>query len=108
MEIQLIFLAAQKCLADSNDKYFAMNWDGEEKAFRNVHIETVDRVQGITVDYCFFLIPNASVRFSLDEALFNVATSRAKYCTAIVADKHLLTNSMSDEVRRFLIKSQEG
>lgn len=89
-------------------KYFAMNWDGEEKAFRNVHIETVDRVQGITVDYCFFLIPNASVRFSLDEALFNVATSRAKYCTAIVADKHLLTNSMSDEVRRFLIKSQEG
>ena len=55
----------------------------------NIKIETVDRVQGLTIDYCFFLIPNVSTRYSLQSELFNVATSRARYNTIIVADKLL-------------------
>jgi rRNA-processing protein FCF1 len=68
----------------------------------NVKIETVDRVQGLTVDYCIFLIPNVSIQYSLDKELFNVATSRAKFCTIIVAEKSLLNNDMSEEVRKYI------
>ena len=72
----------------------------------NVKIETVDRVQGLTVDYCIFFIPNASLKYSLEKELFNVATSRAKYCTIIVADKSLMGKDMEEEVRKYLLKSQ--
>ena len=74
----------------------------------NLKIETVDRIQGLTVDYTIFLIPNASVSYSLDSELFNVATSRANRCTIIVADRMILKNFMSDEVRRFLLKINEN
>lgn len=70
----------------------------------NLKIETVDRVQGMTVDYTIFLIPNASVGYSLNNELFNVATSRATCCTVIVADRMILKSHMADEVRRFLLK----
>ena len=73
----------------------------------NIKIETVDRVQGLTVDYCIFFIPNASTIYSLDKELFNVATSRAKFCTVIVADKYLLNNNMDLNVRKYLLKTQE-
>lgn len=74
----------------------------------NLKIETVDRIQGLTVDYTIFFIPNASVSYSLESELFNVATSRARRCTIIVADKMILKNFMSDEVRRFLLKINEN
>lgn len=74
----------------------------------NLKIETVDRIQGLTVDYTIFFIPNASVSYSLESELFNVATSRASRCTIIVADKMILKNFMSDEVRRFLLKINEN
>lgn len=74
----------------------------------NLKIETVDRIQGLTVDYTIFFIPNASVSYSLESELFNVATSRASRCTIIVADKMILKNLMSDEVRRFLLKINEN
>ena len=32
----------------------------------NLKIETVDRIQGLTVDYTIFFIPNASVSYSLE------------------------------------------
>jgi len=70
----------------------------------NVRIVTVDKIQGMTVDFTIFLIPNASLGFSLDNGLFNVATSRAQYCTIIVSDKKILKNYMSDEVRRYFLK----
>ena len=73
----------------------------------NVKIETVDRVQGLTVDYCIFFIPNASLKYSLEKELFNVATSRAKYCTIIVADESLMGKDMEEEVRKYLLKSQD-
>lgn len=74
----------------------------------NIKIETVDRVQGLTIDYCFFLIPNVSTRYSLQSQLFNVATSRARYCTVIVADKLLLKENMSEDVRRYLLKASDN
>lgn len=74
---------------------------------KNLMIETVDRVQGITIDYCFFFIPNVSIRYSLQSELFNVATSRAIYNTVIVADKLLLKENMCDEVRKYLLKASE-
>lgn len=74
----------------------------------NLKIETVDRIQGLTVDYTIFFIPNASASYSLESELFNVATSRASRCTIIVADKMILKNFMSDEVRRFLLKINEN
>lgn len=73
----------------------------------SIRIETVDRVQGLTVDYCIYLIPNASTRFSLEKELFNVATSRSTGCTVIIADQKLLRNDMAEEVRKYLLKAQD-
>lgn len=88
-------------------KYFVMKWTQTERLLDNIRIETVDRVQGLTVDYCFFLIPNASLQYSLESELFNVATSRAKYCTIIVADDSILSTDMPETVRKYLLKAQE-
>lgn len=74
----------------------------------NLKIETVDRIQGLTVDYTIFLIPNASVSYSLESELFHVATSRASRCTILVADRMILKSIMSDEVRRFFLKIDEN
>lgn len=88
-------------------KYFILNWTLTKEIPDNVRIETVDRVQGLTVDFCIFLVPNASLRYSLENELFNVATSRAKYSTVIVSDDLLLRQNMTEEVRKYLLKSNE-
>lgn len=59
------------------------------KSNDNILIETIDRIQGMTVDYCFFVIPQGSIPFSLHPNRFNVATSRARLCTLIIADKQI-------------------
>lgn len=71
----------------------------------NVRIETVDRVQGLTVDYCIFLVPNASVRYSLEKELFNVATSRARNNTIIIVDESVMKENMPELVRQYLLKA---
>jgi rRNA-processing protein FCF1 len=53
----------------------------------NVLVETIDRIQGLTTDFCIFFIPAESVPFSLQANRFNVATSRAKLCTLLVCDE---------------------
>lgn len=88
-------------------KHFVLNWKATKDLPDNIRIETVDRVQGLTVDYCIFFVPNASLRYSLENELFNVATSRAKFNTIIVADNSILKESMSEEVRKYLLKAQE-
>jgi hypothetical protein len=55
----------------------------------DVNVETVDRIQGLTTDFCLFFISNESIPFSLDINRFNVATSRAKLCTLIISDKSI-------------------
>ncbi len=89
-------------------KLYTLKWDGRELP-ENVKIETIDRVQGLTVDYCFFLIPNASLKYSLETELFNVATSRARNNTIIVFPSTIYKELIPEEVKGFLIKaSQDG
>lgn len=87
-------------------KSFVLTWSSGTIP-ENVKIETVDRVQGLTVHYCIFFIPNASLGYSLDDELFNVATSRSIYSTIIVADQSILKQNMSQNVRKYLLKAQE-
>ena len=88
-------------------KHFVVKWETTKDLPDNIRIETVDRVQGLTVDYCFFLIPNASTHYSLENELFNVATSRAKFNTIIVTDNNILNCNMPEQVRKYLLKAQE-
>jgi len=52
----------------------------------NIVIETIDRIQGLTCDFTFFIIPYDNPSFSFNINRFNVATSRARYCTLIITD----------------------
>lgn len=88
-------------------KYFILKWK-EASIPDKFKIETVDRVQGLTVDYCIFLIPNASLSYSLESKLFNVATSRARMNTILVAYASMLQRQMSDEVRKYILKAYEN
>lgn len=88
-------------------KYFTLRWDGKDYP-DNVKIDTIDRVQGLTVHYCFFLIPNASVRYSLEPELFNVATSRAMNNTIIVLPATIYKELIPEEVKNYLIKAKDG
>lgn len=106
-EAQIAILSKFKETVKELQKTFITKLHSEEIP-DNLKIETVDRIQGLTVDYTIFFIPNASVSYSLDSELFNVATSRASRCTIIVADRMILKNFMSDEVRRFLLKINEN
>lgn len=87
-------------------KLYTLKWDGRELP-ENIKIETIDRVQGLTVDYCFFLIPNASLRYSLETELFNVATSRARNNTIIVFPNTIYKELIPEEVKEFLIKASQ-
>ncbi len=50
-------------------------------------INTVDSVQGLTIDFCFyFAYSDGSPAFSFKLNRFNVATSRARFCTLILLD----------------------
>ncbi len=72
---------------------------------KNLLIETVSRVQGLTTDVAIYVIPNSSYHRSLENRLFNVATSRSKRHTIIIADKNVLTRSQVDnEVNQYLKK----
>lgn len=100
---RIAILSKFKVAVKEIQKYFVLNLNKSELP-ENIIIETVDRVQGLTVDYCIFFIPNASIQYSLASDLFNVATSRAIYSTIIVADKQLIKQYMPLEIRKFILK----
>ena len=81
-------------------EFFVKKWNSGDFPV-NLKIETVDRIQGTTEDFCFFLIPNASFQYSVERPLFNVATSRARYNTFIVIDEALLRMNMPKEVKDY-------
>lgn len=56
-------------------------------------VDTVARVQGLTCDVCLYVIPAVGYAHSLDAALFNVATSRARRHTLLLADPKDLHDS---------------
>ena len=88
-------------------KNFTLRWDGKDYP-DNIKIDTIDRVQGLTVHFCLFLIPNASIRYSLEPELFNVATSRAMNNTIIVLPTTLYKELIPEEVKNYLIKAKQG
>lgn len=88
-------------------KYFTLQWEGKDYP-DNIKIDTIDRVQGLTVHFCFFLIPNASIRYSLEPELFNVATSRAMNNTIIVLPTTIYKELIPEEVKNYLIKAKQG
>lgn len=71
-------------------------------AKENVLIDTVERIQGMTCDYCFYYIPNTMMQMSLNRSLFNVATSRASCSTIIVADASILHAICDKRVKSYL------
>lgn len=70
---------------------------------KNILIDTVERVQGLTCDVCIFCIPNYLQYMSLEKTFFNVATSRSIFNTVIICDENLLnTTNIDSEVRVYL------
>lgn len=74
----------------------------------NVRVETVARIQGLTTDITIFFVPNTSYIRTLEPHLFNVATSRAREHTIIIADKKVLEYMVIKPlVRRYLEKVKD-
>ena len=73
---------------------------------KNLLIETVARIQGLTTDVTIFVIPNSGYNHSLEKRLFNVATSRAKRHTIIISDKNIISSypHLDEEVKIYLQK----
>lgn len=70
-----------------------------------VSVETIDRVQGATVDYTILYFPLRNAGFALNDRRFNVATSRSRTTTLILSDFDLLSmRSITGKVREFLEK----
>lgn len=74
-------------------------------ALKNLTIETVDRIQGLTVDYTIMYLPAWKHSFALDVRRFNVSTSRSRTITLILSDIPLnKMHSVPDKVTAFLSK----
>lgn len=73
---------------------------------KNLLIETVARIQGLTTDVTIFVIPNSGYNHSLEKRLFNVATSRAKRHTIIISDKNIINSypHLDEDVKMYLQK----
>lgn len=70
---------------------------------KNLLVDTVARVQGLTTDVTIFFVPDYSYIRTLEPHLFNVATSRAKEHTIIIADKYVLNcYTLDKKVRIYL------
>ena len=70
---------------------------------KNLIVDTVARVQGLTTDITIFFVPDYSYIRTLEPHLFNVATSRAKEHTIIIADKYVLDcYTLDKNVRKYL------
>lgn len=71
-------------------------------------VDTINRIQGETVDYTIYYVPLRNPGFAFSDNLFNVATSRSRSTTLLITD--MPTDSipiMSDKVRQFLSECRE-
>lgn len=57
-----------------------------DTAIEDLTVETIDRIQGMTVDYAILYLPGRHIGFALEERRFNVATSRSRSTTLIITD----------------------
>lgn len=75
---------------------------------KNVLVDTVARVQGLTTDITIFFVPDYSYIRTLEYHLFNVATSRAREHTIIIVDKYCLDcPTLNPFVRKYLERLKE-
>ena len=65
-------------------------------------IDTVARSQGLTTDVAIYFIPNCSYLRTIEPHLFNVATSRAREHTIIIADKDILEHAANPIVHQYI------
>ena len=75
------------------DKFAMDVWYTKNVSFLGdvkILIDTVARIQGLTTDICVYVVPNTHYLRALEPRLFNVATSRARRQTIIIADKEIL------------------
>jgi DNA replication ATP-dependent helicase Dna2 len=74
----------------------------------NILINTVDSIQGLTIDFCFyFAFSDGSPAFSFKLNRFNVATSRARFCTLILLDEvYKLVQPYKGLVQEFISKCE--
>lgn len=69
----------------------------------DITIETIDRIQGMTVDYTILYLPARNATFALEERRFNVATSRSLSTTLIISDPPTKDfHSVAPTVTRFI------
>lgn len=61
----------------------------DKRKLKEFTVETIDRIQGMTVDYAILYLPACGSEFALDERRFNVATSRSLSTTLIISDVKL-------------------
>ena len=69
----------------------------------DILVDTINRIQGETVDYTIFYIPLRNHDFAFSANLFNVATSRSRSTTLIISDIPLdIIPISSNKVKQFL------
>lgn len=69
----------------------------------DITIETIDRIQGTTVDYAILYLPGRNPGFALGDRRFNVATSRSLSTTLIISDMPVENiHSVSPVVKQFI------
>lgn len=75
----------------------------DKRVLRELIVETIDRIQGVTVDYAILYLPAGDTGFALDERRFNVATSRSQSTTLILSDIELSRLAkFKGKVRKFV------
>ena len=74
------------------------------KDTNKVLVETIDKIQGLTTDFTILFIPSESAPFALHLNRFNVATSRARFCTLIISDETITSfyTHIDERVRDYL------
>jgi hypothetical protein len=83
-DLKLAILSPIKVTVEAlQDALYDMN-----QSFEHLTIETIDRVQGLTVDFSILVLTLTNPSFSLNLNRFNVATSRAERGTLIITDSN--------------------
>lgn len=74
-----------------------------EHEYCDITVDTVDRIQGMTVDYAIFYLPQQNISFALSQNRFNVATSRSRSTTLIISDLPLVGfRTISKKISQYL------
>ena len=69
----------------------------------DILVDTINRIQGETVDYTIYYVPSRNYDFAFSDNLFNVATSRSRSTTLLITDMPIdIIPVKSNLVKQFL------